>query len=74
MASEQRLDELDPVVEEQRHPIAHLDAGRVEDRGEACSAIVKLRVGADLLAEHDRGMVWPGPARAAGQLRQNQLA
>jgi hypothetical protein len=74
MASEHRLDKLDSIVQEQRDPIADLDAGCVEYRGEARGAIVKLRMGADLLAEYDGGMVWPRPARAARQLRQNQLA
>ena len=74
MTSEQRLDELDPVVEKQRDPIARLDAACVEDRGEACGAIVKLGVGADLLAEHDGGMVRAGSARSARELRQNELA
>lgn len=74
MTSEQRLDELDPVVEKQRDPIARLDAACVEDRGEARGAIVKLGLSADLLAEHDGGMVWPGPACSARELRQDELA
>ena len=53
MTREQRLDELDPVVEEQRDPITRPHAARGEDRGEARRAIVKLGVGQDVVAEHD---------------------
>ena len=74
MTSEQRLDELDPVVEKQRDAIARLHAAGGEDRGEACGAIVKLGVSADLVAEHDGGMVRTGPARSARELRQHQPA
>ena len=54
MTREHRLDELDPVVEEQRDAIVRLDAACREYRREARQAIVELRVSSDLVAEHDR--------------------
>ncbi len=74
VTGEQRLDELDPVVQDQRDAVARLHAAGGEHRGEACGAIVKLRMGADVFAEDDGGPVRTGTARSTGQLRQHQSA
>ena len=60
VTGEQRLDELDPVVEEQRHAIARPDAAGREHGGQTRGAIVQLRVGADVVAEDHRVTVGTG--------------
>src|SRR5437879_7569850 len=45
---------------------------RGENGGEACGAVVKLRMSPDLVAEHDGGLVRTRSRGAAGQLRQHQ--
>ena len=74
MTREQRLDELDPVVKQQRNAIARLHAAPGEDRREPCRAIVELRMGQDVVAEHDGRVVRARPARPAGELRQHHPA
>jgi hypothetical protein len=72
VAGEQRLGELEPVVQEQRDAVARPDAGAGEPRGEARGAVVQLGVGPRNPAEHERGPVGVGVATAGEQLGQHQ--
>ncbi len=72
MAGEERFDELDPVMEEQRHAVARPHATGSEHGGEARRAGVERGVRPDLIAEDECGVVRMGPARPAGQLWQHQ--
>ena len=74
MIGEQRLDELDPVVEQQRDAIVCLHAARRENRREACRAIVDLGVSSNLVAGRHGRLVRTGPACPTGELRQHQPA
>ena len=74
MTREERLHELDPVVQEQRDTITRRHAARRKHRGQARGAIVKFRVRPDVITEHQRVPVRMGPAGTSGELRQHQPA
>ena len=57
MTSQQRFDELDAVVKQQRDSVAALHASSGEDGGEARCSIVELRVSSYVVSEHHGGMV-----------------
>jgi hypothetical protein len=74
MTGEQRLDELDPVVEKQRDAVPCLHPAGGENLGEAGGALMKLRMSADLLAEHHGGLIGTRSGGSAGQFRQHEPA
>ena len=74
MAREQRFDELDPIVQEDRDAVTRPHAAAHEHGGEARSALVKLGVRPRLVTEDEREVVRMSPARPAGELWQHQPA
>ena len=74
MAREQRLGELEAVVEQQRDAIARPHAGGHERRRQARGAVVQLGVRACRAAEHHRRSLRLRAAAAGQQLGKDEAA
>ncbi len=71
---QQRLGELEAVVEKQRDAVAAADALGLEDHCEPGRAVVQAGVCPTVLAEHQRGAIGMRAAAAPDQLGQHQPA
>ena len=72
VAREQRLGELEPVVQEQRDAIAGPHAVGGERRGQPCGAVVQLGVRARGAREHQRRPFAVRAAAAGQQLGEDE--
>jgi hypothetical protein len=72
VAREQRLDELETVVEEQRDAVARADAAREERAGQTIGPRIELREAPRFAAEDERRLVRVQARAAADELGEYQ--